>query len=122
MTELANLEHSGAACEHEPWFVAQLLRRLAGLQAFLAQYRLTRFGEGLASWSRLNHQHYCLTFIYAHLLLEGAKDFDNNGTIDLFLRHRGVGQGLLWSIADSVNIASEQVISNVPTGVSQVLV
>ncbi len=54
--------------------------------------------------------------------IEGASDFDNNGTTDLFLRHRGVGQGLLWSMADSVNIASEQLITNVPTGASQLLV
>ena len=54
--------------------------------------------------------------------IEGAKDFDNDGTVDLFLRHRGVGQGLLWSMTDSGTIASEQLITNVPTGVSQLLV
>ena len=53
--------------------------------------------------------------------IEGASDFDNNGTIDLFLRHQGVGQGLLWSMADKTAIASEQFISNVPTGISQLV-
>ena len=53
--------------------------------------------------------------------IEGASDFDSNGTIDLFLRHRGVGQGLLWSMADKTAIASETLISNVPTGVSQIV-
>ena len=53
--------------------------------------------------------------------IEGASDFDNNGTVDLFLRHRGVGQGLLWSMKDKAAIASEQLITNVPTETSQLV-
>lgn len=53
--------------------------------------------------------------------IEGANDFDGNGTIDVLLRHRGVGQALLWSMADKNTIATEQLIANVPDGTSQLV-
>ena len=53
--------------------------------------------------------------------IEGARDFDNDGITDLFLRHQGVGQGLLWKMADKNTINSEVVIENVPTGTTQII-
>ncbi len=53
--------------------------------------------------------------------IEGARDFDNNGTTDVFLRHRGVGQGLLWSMANTTDIAAETIISNIPNGQVQLI-
>ncbi len=54
--------------------------------------------------------------------IEGARDFDKNGTTDVFLRHRGVGQGLLWSMADKTTIASETIMANVPDGLIQLVI
>ncbi len=53
--------------------------------------------------------------------IEGANDFDGNGTIDVLMRHVGAGQALLWSMADKNNIDSEILIANVPDGTSQIV-
>ena len=53
--------------------------------------------------------------------IEGARDFDGNGTIDLFLRHQGVGQGLLWTMNDENTIGAETLVANVPTGLTQLV-
>lgn len=53
--------------------------------------------------------------------LEGAKDFNGNGTIDLFWRHTSTGQGLLWLMQSPTQIGQELLIANVPTGVSQLV-
>lgn len=53
--------------------------------------------------------------------LEGAQDFNGDGTTDLLFRQVGVGQGLLWSMAGPTQIAQELLISNVPTGTSEIV-
>ncbi len=53
--------------------------------------------------------------------IEGARDFDRNGTVDVMLRQRTTGQGLLWSMADQNTIASETLIANTPDGNSQLV-
>ncbi len=52
--------------------------------------------------------------------IEGAKDFDSNGTTDIFWRHSS-GIGLLWNMASPTGIAQEQIIANVPDGASQLV-
>ena len=53
--------------------------------------------------------------------IEGARDFDNNGTIDVLLRQRAAGQALLWSMADKNNIATETLLTGVPDASSQLV-
>ena len=53
--------------------------------------------------------------------IEGASDFDGNGTMDVFLRHRGVGQGVVWSMADKNTIATEIVLTDIPNGLTQIV-
>lgn len=53
--------------------------------------------------------------------IEGAQDFDGNGTVDVFWRHQGVGTGLVWSMADKNTIASEVVMANLPDGMTQIV-
>lgn len=53
--------------------------------------------------------------------IEGARDFNGDGTTDLLFRHVGVGQGLLWSMASPTQISQELLIANVPTGVSEIV-
>ena len=53
--------------------------------------------------------------------IEGARDFDSNGTIDVLLRQRSAGQALLWTMADKNTIASESLISGVPGSDSQLV-
>ena len=53
--------------------------------------------------------------------IEGASDFDNNGTIDVLMRQVNAGQALLWSMSDKNTIGSELLVSNVPTATSQIV-
>ena len=52
--------------------------------------------------------------------IEGARDFDNNGTMDVLLRNAAAEQTVLWSMADKNTIGSEILISNVPGATSQI--
>ena len=53
--------------------------------------------------------------------IEGVRDFDSNGTIDVLLRQRSAGQALLWLMEDKNTIASETLISGVPGADSQLV-
>lgn len=53
--------------------------------------------------------------------IEGARDVDSNGTIDVLLRQQSTGQGLLWSMADKTTIASELLIAGTPDSNSQLI-
>ena len=53
--------------------------------------------------------------------IEGARDFDSNGTVDVLLRNASAGQTVLWSMADTTTIGSELLISNVPGAESQIV-
>lgn len=52
--------------------------------------------------------------------IEGAKDFNSNGTTDIFWRHSS-GIGLLWNMQSPTVIGQEQIIANVPGEVSQLV-
>lgn len=53
--------------------------------------------------------------------IEGARDVDGNGTIDLLMRHQGTGQGVLWSMADKETIGSELLLTGTPSSNHQIL-
>ncbi len=53
--------------------------------------------------------------------IEGARDFDGNGTVDVFWRHRGVGEGVVWSMTAQNTIDSEIVLANIPNFVTQIV-
>lgn len=53
--------------------------------------------------------------------IEGASDFDSNGTVDVLVRNGAAGQALLWSMADKNTIGSEVLIANVPGADSQIV-
>ncbi len=54
-------------------------------------------------------------------VIEGARDFDNNGTMDVLLRNAAADQTVLWSMADKTTIDSESMISNMPGADSQIV-
>ena len=54
-------------------------------------------------------------------VIEGARDFDNNGTMDVLLRNAAAEQTVLWSMVDKTTIGSESMISNMPGADSQIV-
>lgn len=53
--------------------------------------------------------------------IEGARDVDGNGTVDVLLRQREAGQGLIWSMADKTTIGSEFLVAGTPSSNSQLV-
>lgn len=53
--------------------------------------------------------------------IEGARDFNSDGSIDILWRQTTAGQGLLWSMASPTQIGQEQLITGLPDGTSQVV-
>lgn len=53
---------------------------------------------------------------------QGIGDFDNNGVVDLMLRHGPSGQGLLWSMQNPSTIAQEILMPTIPHSSWQIVI